>query len=64
VSETSRLAILTGSVREGRYGPGVAEQAIDHGGFEVDVIDLYGVDMPLTLPAEAPGRRRLPASPG
>ncbi|MFF9134165.1 NADPH-dependent FMN reductase [Streptomyces sp. NPDC014806] len=53
-----KLAIIVGSVREGRFGPTVAswvaEQARSHGGFDVDVIDLAGIDIPLALPAESP----------
>ncbi len=58
MSETSRLVVLIGSVREGRFGPvagaWVAERARDHGGFEVDVVDLADVEIPLVLPAESP----------
>lgn len=55
---THRLLIIVGSVREGRFGPvvgsWVAEQARAHGGFEVDVVDLAGIDLPLALPAASP----------
>lgn len=58
MSGTSRLVILIGSVRQGRFGPVVAnwvgEQAVAHGGFDVDVVDLAEVDTPLSLPAESP----------
>jgi NAD(P)H-dependent FMN reductase len=58
MNETSRLVILIGSVREGRFGPvvaaWVAERARDHGGFEVDVADLADFEIPLALPAEPP----------
>ncbi|MFC9325811.1 NADPH-dependent FMN reductase [Kitasatospora sp. NPDC057015] len=54
----SRLVIVVGSVREGRFGPvvagWVAEQARTHGGFEVEVVDLAGIDIPLALPAASP----------
>ena len=54
----SRLAIIIGSVRDGRFGPTVAswvaDQARAHGGFEVNVIDLADYDIPLTLPAAPP----------
>lgn len=54
----SRLAIIIGSVREGRFGPTVAswiaDQAAAHGGFDVDVIDLADYDIPLRLPAASP----------
>ncbi|WP_330178676.1 NAD(P)H-dependent oxidoreductase [Nocardia sp. NBC_01503] len=50
-----RLAVIIGSVREGRFGPVVAhwfvEQAREHGGFEVDLIDLAEVELPHELPA-------------
>ncbi|MFD9429493.1 NADPH-dependent FMN reductase [Streptomyces sp. NPDC060002] len=52
------LAIIVGSVREGRFGPVVAawiaEQARLHAGFYVDVVDLAEIDIPLTLPAASP----------
>jgi NAD(P)H-dependent FMN reductase len=58
VSETSRLAIVVGSVREGRFGPvvaaWVAERARDHGAFDVDVVDLADADIPLVPPADPP----------
>ncbi|MCT2592818.1 NAD(P)H-dependent oxidoreductase [Streptomyces sp. N2-109] len=52
----ARLAVIYGSVREGRFGPvvgdwftGVAKQ---HGSFaEVDVIDLADHELPLSFPA-------------
>ncbi|MRH88040.1 NADPH-dependent oxidoreductase [Nocardia sp. SYP-A9097] len=50
-----RLAVIIGSVREGRFGPVVAnwftEQARRHGGFEVDLIDLAEAELPHELPA-------------
>ncbi|MEU8899002.1 NAD(P)H-dependent oxidoreductase [Nocardia sp. NPDC048505] len=53
-----KLAVIIGSVRAGRFGPTVAawfaEQAAAHGGFEVDVIDLAEMDLPLELPATSP----------
>jgi NAD(P)H-dependent FMN reductase len=58
MSEKHRLAVIIGSVREGRFGPVVAswiaEQARGHGGFEVEVVDLADVEIPLTLPAVSP----------
>lgn len=55
MTHTTRLAIIIGSVRESRFGPVVAswiaERAGEHGGFDVDVIDLVDVDIPLSLPA-------------
>jgi NAD(P)H-dependent FMN reductase len=54
----SELAIVTGSVREGRFGPVVASwvaaQAAAHGGFDVKVVDLADYDIPLALPAAPP----------
>ncbi|MGW4364447.1 NADPH-dependent FMN reductase [Nocardia takedensis] len=53
-----RLAVIIGSVREGRFGPVVAEwfveQAVRHGGFEIDLIDLADAELPLALPAVSP----------
>jgi NAD(P)H-dependent FMN reductase len=58
MENTYRLAIIVGSVREGRFGPvvasWVADQAGKHGGFEADVIDLADFDIPLELPAVSP----------
>ncbi len=45
-----KLEVILGSVREGRFGPIVgnwyAEQARQHGGFEVGYIDLADFDIP------------------
>jgi NAD(P)H-dependent FMN reductase len=53
-----KLVILVGSVREGRFGPvvgsWVAEQARGHGRFDVEVVDLADLDIPLALPAASP----------
>ncbi|MFI6931706.1 NADPH-dependent FMN reductase [Streptomyces sp. NPDC050287] len=53
-----QLAIIVASVRDGRFGPvvasWVAEQAGTHGGFDVGVVDLAEVDVPLELPAASP----------
>src|SRR5690242_15879455 len=58
MSDKSRLVVIVGSVREGRFGPTVASWVADqvqaHGGFDVDVVDLAGVDIPLALPAAPP----------
>jgi len=44
--EKSRLVIVVGSVREGRFGPTVASwvagRAREHGGFDVGVVVSYG----------------------
>ncbi|MEU6564555.1 NADPH-dependent FMN reductase [Nocardia nova] len=57
-SSTVKLAVIVGSVREGRFGPVVAdwftEQARRHDGFDVRVVDLAEVDLPLALPAVSP----------
>jgi NAD(P)H-dependent FMN reductase len=53
-----RLVIIVGSVRDARFGPvaasWVAEQAAAHGGFDVEVVDLAEIDIPLSLPAASP----------
>jgi NAD(P)H-dependent FMN reductase len=55
-----RLAVIVGSVREGRFGPTVAEwftgQARQFDQFDVDVIDLadFAPKLPLTLTPELP----------
>jgi NAD(P)H-dependent FMN reductase len=50
MSAKSRLVVIIGSVREGRFGPvvgaWVADHARTHGGFEVDVVDLADVTLP------------------
>ncbi|SFW76985.1 NADPH-dependent FMN reductase [Amycolatopsis australiensis] len=50
-----RVAVIVGSVREGRFGPVVADWlasvAADHGGFQVDVVDLAEPELPMALPA-------------
>jgi NAD(P)H-dependent FMN reductase len=49
-----KLALITGSVREGRFGPTItrwiAGQARRHGLFEVDVIDPADAPLPAALP--------------
>ncbi|MFE9428579.1 NADPH-dependent FMN reductase [Kitasatospora sp. NPDC006697] len=56
--KTPKLVIIVGSVRKGRFGPVVtawlAEQAAAHGGFEVELVDLAEIELPLELPAESP----------
>ena len=55
VNEKSKLVILVGSVRQGRFGPTVAswvaDRAREHGEFDVEVVDLAELDIPLVLPA-------------
>lgn len=57
-SQPLKLAVILGSVREGRFGPTVAnwfvEQAEAHGQFEVDLIDLADTPLPLALPPMPP----------
>lgn len=57
-NNTHKLVVIVASVREGRFGPVVgswlAEQAESHGGFDVDVVDLADVEIPLSLPAASP----------
>ncbi|MGY0501044.1 NADPH-dependent FMN reductase [Nocardia sp. FBN12] len=51
-----KLAIIIGSVREGRFGPVVANwfaQQVDDR-FEVDIIDLAEAEVPAALPAVPP----------
>ncbi|HEY9294617.1 MAG TPA: NAD(P)H-dependent oxidoreductase [Microlunatus sp.] len=58
MSTRQRLAVIIGSVREGRFGPVVAswfaEQVGRHDAFDIDVIDLAEVALPLALPAAPP----------
>ncbi|MFI5927569.1 NADPH-dependent FMN reductase [Micromonospora sp. NPDC051543] len=58
MSDKSRLVVIVGSIREGRFGPVVASWVTDqihaHGGFDADLVDLAGVDIPLVLPAASP----------
>lgn len=54
-SQQMKLVIVIGSVRQGRFGPTVANwfanQARQHEEFEVDVIDLAEFDFPVTMAA-------------
>ncbi|MEV0684443.1 NAD(P)H-dependent oxidoreductase [Nocardia sp. NPDC050378] len=60
-----KLAIIIGSVRDGRFGPVVADwfaaQVDDR--FDVDVIDLAEFDLPAELPAVPPAMDPDPARP-
>ncbi|WP_424889796.1 NADPH-dependent FMN reductase [Streptomyces sp. XH2] len=53
---TYRLAVIVGSTRDGRFGPTVAkwftEQASQHGGMEIDLIDLALHPLPSKLSGE------------
>lgn len=57
-SDDLRLAVVLGSVREGRFGPVVAQwfadRALQHGRFKIDLVDLAEVDLPLVLGPEPP----------
>ena len=65
---TSSLLIVVGSVRNGRFGPVVASWVADraraHGGFDVDVVDLADVDLPLAPPDLSPKAGAHPCPPG
>ncbi|WP_072805548.1 NADPH-dependent FMN reductase [Rhodococcoides yunnanense] len=58
MTEELRLVIVIGSVRDGRFGPVVAEwiaeQSNAHGAFAVTVVDLAEFDIPLALPDSSP----------
>ncbi|WP_432588967.1 NAD(P)H-dependent oxidoreductase [Streptomyces sp. HD1123-B1] len=57
-SEPLELTVIVGSVREGRFGPVVAqwftERAAEDGRFAVHLVDLADIPLPLTLPAAPP----------
>jgi len=67
VSDNLKLAVIIGSVREGRFGPVVASWFVDqarlHGEFDVDVIDLAEAHLPLQLPAVPPAMDPHPVRP-
>ena len=48
-----RVLLVVGSVRDGRIGPVVAswvrERLVEHGGLDVDVVDLLDVALPASL---------------
>jgi NAD(P)H-dependent FMN reductase len=50
-----RVAVIVGSVREGRFGPVVAAWlagvASRHGGFDVEVVDIAEAGLPMVQPA-------------
>jgi len=54
-SKQLRLAVIVGSVRQGRFGPTVANwfagQAAGRTDMSVDVVDLAGAGLPLEMPA-------------
>ncbi|MDG4765863.1 NAD(P)H-dependent oxidoreductase [Solwaraspora sp. WMMD406] len=53
MSEELRLTVIIGSAREGRSGPAVARWFVDEarafGLFDVDVLDLADVELPLSM---------------
>jgi NAD(P)H-dependent FMN reductase len=57
-TEVLQLAVILGSVRQGRFGPVLARWFVDeaqqHGQFNVDLIDLAETPLPLVLPPEPP----------
>ncbi|WP_306318220.1 MULTISPECIES: NADPH-dependent FMN reductase [unclassified Streptomyces] len=57
--EPIRVAVITGSTRDGRFGPTVADwfadQARQHGGVAVEAIDLADYPLPTVLPDIAVG---------
>ncbi|WP_432073712.1 NADPH-dependent FMN reductase [Streptomyces wuyuanensis] len=57
-TDTLKLAVVLGSVREGRFGEVVtnwfAGLAKEHSAFDVEVIDLAETELPLALPAIPP----------
>lgn len=56
------LHVIIASTRPGRVGPKVADwfyaQAVDHGGFDVELIDLAAVNLPLLDEPNHPRLRR------
>lgn len=62
-ADSLRLALIVGSTREGRFGPTVADWfaplARNHGGFDVDVIDVAELELPAVHPGW--GTARTPA---
>ncbi|MFC7641962.1 NADPH-dependent FMN reductase [Streptosporangium lutulentum] len=57
-----RLAVIVGSVREGRFGPTIArwfaDQARPHEDLNLDIIDLAEIRLPMVLRLSGPSRRR------
>jgi NAD(P)H-dependent FMN reductase len=58
--EIMRLTVIIGSVREGRFGPTIANwfasTAKQFGGFEVDLVDLADYPLPLDMSKGADSR--------
>lgn len=57
-----RLGVIVASVREGRSGEPVADWFLDrarqHGGFDVELVDLKAVDLPLLTEPNHPRLRK------
>lgn len=57
MSDNIKLAVIIGSTREGRFGPvpaaWIAEEARRHGGFDVDVVDLLELELPVHITNES-----------
>jgi NAD(P)H-dependent FMN reductase len=57
-SDTLRLAVIFGSVRDGRFGPVPGQwfvgEAQKHGRFDIDVVDLAEAHLPTVLPPVPP----------
>ena len=56
-----KLKVIIGSTRPGRIGPSVgkwaADLATEFGGFDVDLVDLKEIGLPLLDEANPPGPR-------
>ncbi|WP_369822125.1 NADPH-dependent FMN reductase [Saccharomonospora sp. CUA-673] len=61
-----RLAVVIGSTRTDRFGPvpssWFAGEARKHDGFDVDLVDLAGLDLPNSLDGPPTSTRSAPAS--
>jgi NAD(P)H-dependent FMN reductase len=55
-AESIRLAVIIGSVREGRFGPTVANWFVGQAGqraeFDIDVIDLAAHELPIVITSQ------------
>src|SRR3989344_3653116 len=64
MSDTLKLKIILGSVREGRFSekvaPWVVAQVEEHGGFDAEVIDLRDYEMPFFDQKETPSSKQKP----
>jgi NAD(P)H-dependent FMN reductase len=61
------LAVIVASVRQGRFGPVIAEwlrtEAKQHGRFDIDLIDLADTSLPTELPPSLEGLRAVEERP-